>query len=325
MYALVKIFECKVRNDKDLYKKVTDQPWFQWMAHDTPLSIRSRGKSDAFPNPQFLTLKIKDAIIDNIRRKTKRRPNIDKVDPMYSLFVFILGNKIQIFLNSSGVSLSKRGYRDKIHKASLNESLAAGIVLLSKWNPKQPFYDPMCGSGTLPIEAAMIGRNLPGGYYRKKYGFQKWKNYNPRIWNNIVKSAKEYISNNKLYIYGSDNLGANVDLANKNVHHILMKQWIKISKKDFKDFDPKEEGGVLIINPPYGERLGEEETLQPLYEDIGDIFKNKCINMDTFVFTGNQNLSKYIGLKSKKRYVLKNGKIDCRLMYFPIRSGNYVG
>ena len=104
-----------------------------------------------------------------------------------------------------------------------------------------------------------------------------------------------------------------------------MKQWIKISKKDFKDFDPKEDGGVLIINPPYGERLCEEETLQPLYENIGYIFKNKCINMDTFIFTGNQNLSKHIGLKSKKRYVLKNGKIDCRLMYFPIRSGNYVG
>ena len=132
MYALIKICELKARNNSDLYNRITDMPWFKWIAHDTPLSIRARGKSDLFPNPQFITLKIKDAIIDNIRRKTKRRPDIDKVDPVYSLFVFIDVNKIQIFINTSGISLSKRGYREKMHKASLNEALAAGLVLLSE-------------------------------------------------------------------------------------------------------------------------------------------------------------------------------------------------
>ena len=324
MYALIKICEYSVKNNSDLYNKVTEYPWFEWIAHDTPLSIRSRGKSEAFPNPQFLTLKVKDAIVDNIRRKTKRRPDIDKENPIYSLFVFVNGNHIQIYLNSSGVSLSKRGYRGKIHKASLNEALAAGLVLLSGWKPHQPLYDPMCGSGTIPIEAAMIGRNIPSGYFRKEYGFQKWKNYNPRIWNAIVKEAKEKILLDRLCIYGSDNVGANVDLASQNIRKILMKQWIKISKKEFSEFSLKEDGGVIIMNPPYGHRLNEEQELEPLYKLMGDVFKTNCHNMDAFVFTGNKNLSKLIGLKAKRRYMLKNGKIDCRLIHFPIQEGNYV-
>jgi len=324
MYALINVCEIKARNNVELYRQITDYPWFEWMAHDTPISIRTRGESKIFPNPQFLTLKVKDAIVDNIRRKTKRRPDIDKENPIYSLFVFVDRDKVRIYLNSSGVSLSKRGYREKVHKASLNEALAAGLVLLSGWKPSQPLYDPMCGSGTIPIEAAMIGRNIPGGYYRKEYGFQKWKNYNPRIWNAMLKESREKILTDKLHIYGSDNVGANIDLASQNVRKILMKQWIRVSKKEFCDFSPSDDGGVVIMNPPYGQRLNEEEDLKPLYELMGDIFKQKCVNMDAYVFTGNQNLSKLIGLKAKRRYMLKNGKIDCRLIHFPIREGNYV-
>ena len=324
MYALIKILDIKVKNNTDLYQQITDHPWFEWMAHNTPLSIRTRGESITFPNPQFLTLKVKDAIIDNIRRKTKRRPNIDKASPIYSLFVYNDNNKIQIYLNSSGVSLSKRGYREEIHKASLNEALAAGLVMLSGWQSHQALYDPMCGSGTIPIEAAMIGRNIPGGYYRKEYGFQKWKNFNPRLWNTIVKEAKKNINTDRLHIFGSDNIKANIDLTSRNIRQILLKQWIHISKKELSDFSPEEGGGVIIMNPPYGHRLNKEEELQPLYKLIGDVLKNKCANMDAFIFTGNQNLSKIIGLKAKRRYILKNGKIDCRLIHFPIREGNYV-
>ena len=325
MYALIKICEFNARNNTDLYREITNYPWFEWMAHDTPISIRTRGKSNLFPNPQFLTLKAKDAIIDNIRRRTKRRPDIDKENPIYSLFIFVDKDMIRVYLNSSGVSLSKRGYREKIHKASLNEALAAGLIALSGWKSDQPFYDPMCGSGTIPIEAAMIGRNIPGGYYRKDYGFQKWKNYNPRIWNTIVKEASEQIQHKKLHIFGSDNIGANIDLASTNVRQILMKQWINISKKEFNDFSPKEDGGVIVMNPPYGHRLNEEQELKPLYELMGDVLKTNCQNMDAFIFTGNKELSKSIGLKAKKRYILKNGKIDCRLIHFPIRAGNYMG
>ena len=324
MYALVKLCEFFANNQKDLYYQIADYPWNEWINHDDTFSIRSRLYSKLFQDSNFVTLKVKDAIIDNIRRKTKRRPDIDKESPIYSLFVFVDRDKVRIYLNSSGVSLSKRGYREKVHKASLNEALAAGLVLLSGWKPNQPFYDPMCGSGTIPIEAAMIGRNIPGGYYRKEYGFQKWKNYNPRIWNTIMKEASEKIQHNKLNICGSDNIGANVDLASTNVRQILMKQWIKISKKEFSDFSPKEDSGVIIMNPPYGQRLSEEEELKPLYELMGDVFKKKCPNMEAFVFTGNTNLSKLIGLKAKRRYMLKNGKIDCRLIHFPIREGNYV-
>ena len=324
MYALIKVLDIKADNNADLYKQITDYPWFEWVAHDTPLSIRTRGESRAFPNPQFLTLKVKDAIIDNIRRKTKRRPDIDKDTPIYSLFVFNNNNNIIIYLNSSGVSLSKRGYREKIHKASLNEALAAGLVMISGWQSQQPLYDPMCGSGTIPIEAAMIGRNIPGGYYRKEYGFQKWKNFNPRLWNTIVKEANNKIITDRLHIYGSDNMKSNIDLASSNVRQIFMKQWIHLSIKELSNFSPEEEGGIIIMNPPYGHRLNEEEELKSLYGLIGDVLKKQCADMDAYIFTGNQNLSKLIGLKAKRRYMLKNGKIDCRLIHFPIREGNYV-
>ena len=148
MYALIKLCEHTVKNEYDLYSKITELAWFEWISHDTPIAIRTRGNSKLSSNPQYLTLKIKDAIIDNLRRNTKRRPDIDKEDPFYSLFVFINEKNVQIFLNSSGESLSKRGYRDKIHKASLNEALAAGIVLLSGWKPELPLYDPMSVSYT---------------------------------------------------------------------------------------------------------------------------------------------------------------------------------
>ena len=325
MYALIKLCEITAGNDKELYQRITDLPWYQWMAHDTPFSIRTRANSRVFPNSNYFTLKIKDAIVDSIRRKTKRRPDVDRDNPLYSLVVFVDEKKVQIFLNSSGNPLSKRGYRsEKIHKAALNEALAAGIILLSGWEREQCFFDPMCGSGTFPIEAALIGRNIPPGSYRKSFAFKKWKNFNPRIWNRLKEEGKAGIHNDRLQIFGFDWVGENIRLAETNLRNILMKQWVKFKRQDLEAFNPGESDGVVIMNPPYGARIGENEELKLVYTSIGEVLKNNCIGMDAFIFTGNKELSSYIGLKSKRRYVLKNGKIDCRLLHYPIREGNYV-
>ena len=171
----------------------------------------------------------------------------------------------------------------------------------------------------------MIGRNIPGGNYRKSYTFKGWKNFDPRLWNLVVRESREKIRNDKLYIFGSDNMGANIDMATRNARQILIHTHIKFANKEFEDFTPESSGGTILMNPPYGERIGEEKELESLYQLIGNVLKQNCVNNDAFIFSGNKELAKLVGLKSQRNYVLKNGKIDCRLLHYPIREGNYVG
>ena len=323
MYALVKLLEIKARSNDELYQGVLNYPWHEWITPVDTIFIRSRVRSRYFNNSQYSSLKVKDALVDRIRKKTGNRPDVDKVNPRYSLFLFIFEDKVSIYLNSSGTSLSKRGYREKIHKASINEALAAGIILLSGWEPYQPFYDPMCGSGTFPIEAALIGRNIPSGYYRKGYAFQKWHNFDNRLWNQIVTEARENFVHDRLPIFGYDNISANIDLSKQNSRRILIHNYVRFKKGELSDFHP-EKPGMIIINPPYGERLGVENELNVLYQLIGDVLKTNCQDSDAFILSGNLELAKHIRLSPEKKILLKNGKIDCRLLHFPIRHGKYV-
>jgi len=323
MHALVKITSYLARSNDELYKEALNFPWNELITSIDTISIRTRVRSRYFDNAQYASLKVKDAIVDCIRNKTGHRPDVDKLNPKYSLFLFIFEDQVSIYLNSSGASLSKRGYREKIHKASLNEALAAGIILLSGWKPEQPFYDPMCGSGTFPIEAAMIGKNIPSGYYRKRFAFQNWNDFDNRLWNKIVGDVKDNISHERLQIYGYDNIFANVDLSRQNARRILIHNNIHFKRNDLIDFNPKVPG-MIIMNPPYGERIGESEELENLYGMIGDILKQKCGGSEAHILTANNNLAKCIGLKSENKIILKNGKIDCRLLHFPIRLGKYA-
>ena len=323
MHALIKILNVQAQNNDELYNEVYNYPWHEWITPVDTIFIRSRVRSRYFDNPQYASLKVKDALVDRIRKKTGNRPNVDKINPRYSLFLFIFENKVSVYLNSSGNSLSKRGYREKIHKASLNEALAAGIILLSGWKPGQPLYDPMCGSGTFLIEAAMMGRNIPAGYYRKGFAFQKWHYFNNRLWNQIVTEARENILYERFPISGYDNISANIDLSKQNSRRILIHNYIRFKKAELSDFYPKEPG-IIIINPPYGERLGKDDELENLYKLMGDVLKTYCQDSDAFILSGNLELAKHIGLKPENKIPLKNGKIDCRLLHFPIRHGKYA-
>ena len=322
MHLLIKIMDAKAENTDQLYKTTFDYPWHEWIEPIDTFSIRSRIKSKNINNSNYATLKVKDAIVDRIFKQVGNRPNIEKINPRYSLFLFIIENKVNIYLNSSGQPLFKRGYREKIHKASMNEALAAGILLLSKWNKEEPLYDPMCGSGTFSLEAAMLGRNIPPGYYRKEFAFQKWHYFNNRLWNNIKKAAREKFSHKRLFIYGFDNIPANILLSKQNARRILIHNSILFKNAEISDFNP-ENSGTIIMNPPYGERIGDDESLIDLYKTIGDVLKSNCHGSNSYIFTGNKELIKYIGLKSEKKVILKNGKIDCRLLYYPIREGKY--
>ena len=325
MHLLIKLFDFECKNNDELYKQIHDYKWDKIIDINQSFLIKFKGQSIQFKNKNFTVLKIKDAIVDKIRKIRLSRPNIDKDNPDIIISIHIKDNKFSIYLDSSGISLHKRGYRNKIHRAMLNESLAAGLIMKTQWDKKTSFYDPMCGSGTFPIEAALMAYNIPPGLLREKFTFQKWKDYDSLLFKKILKRAKSKIKiDNNIKIYGYDNALSNIAIAMSSIKSLDLSNNIKIKKLDFLAFTPNEDSGIIIINPPYGERLKPgENQLNDLYISIGDIFKNNCNGYDCYVFTSNLESAKHIGLKSKSRLQFKNGNLDCRLIHYPIKLGSY--
>jgi putative N6-adenine-specific DNA methylase len=325
MHLLVKLFDFNASDENILYKEVYNFLWDKIISSKQTFIIKVKGKSKIFPNTNYLTLKIKDAIVDKIKKIKYSRPSINKDNPDVIISVFINKDKITIYRDSSGISLHKRGYRNKIHRAMLNESLAAGLIMLSNWNKLDPFYDLMCGSGTLPIEAALMAHNIAPGLLRESFGFQKWLDYDSKLFSRLKKKATSNIQiNSNVKIYGFDIAFQNIAISLSSIKSINLSNVVKFKKQDIKNFIPYEKNGIIMINPPYGERLKQSmDELENLYEIIGDIFKNKCIGFNGYIFTSNLEAVKFIGLKSKIRIPLKNGKLDCRLLHYPIKKGEY--
>ena len=324
MYLLKKLLFFKANNFDSLYSKVKNYKWEDVIISPQNFSIRIKSKSNYFQNSGFATLKIKDAIVDRIRIKTGKRPNIDKLNSDIKIFVIIKDENIKIFIDSSGRPLFMRGYRTKIHKASLNECLAAGLILLSNWDKQKPFYDLMCGSGTIPIEAAMIAFNIPPGIKRTRFAFQLWQDYDQKIWQSVIENAKSKINLNfNVDINGSDQLRKNMNLSIESAKKIGLQDKINFSTENLENFKSSNNNGVIILNPPYGIRLGDEKNLQNLYQKIGDIFKNECAGFDAYIFTHNKILAKSVGLRTKRKFILKNGQLDCRLLYYPMQDGKF--
>ena len=230
--------------------------------------------------------------------------------------------EVRIYFNSSGAPLNRRGYRHKIHKASLNESLAAGIIILSEWDKKQTFLDPMCGSGTFAIEATMLARKIPPGLNRK-FSFMKWVDFNKELWVNTVENAKQSIDRiSKLEIYASDISNANIRLSNQNAIRASVNKDIKFSVKDYFKSHPVTKSGKIVMNPPYGIRIESDVDIELLYKNIGDMLKQKYVGWDAHIFTANLTASKRFGLRPSSRIPLKNGTLDSRLLKFELYSGS---
>ena len=323
MNLLIELFKGNINNIDSLYKLIYQYDWQKLISPDKTFLIKTRVNSKFINNHNFTTLKIKDAIVDKIKMQCGKRPSIDKKNPDYYLTVYIKDNKVIIYLNSSGKPLFMRGYRTKIHKAAINESLASGILKLTNWETNKILYDPMCGSGTFIIEAAMQKFNIPSGILREKYAFFNFKNFDDKLWEAIKIDGMNNINYQKIKLYGSDIIEKNINLCIESANKLNIEKYISFKKSNFRNILPIENTGTILINPPYGHRIGEITKLQSLYKNYGNHIKNNFSGFNGYIFTGNLELLKYVGLRTKQKIILKNGKIDCRLAYYPLKKGKY--
>ncbi|MBC34490.1 MAG: RNA methyltransferase [Bacteroidetes bacterium] len=315
----IKTFE--VRDENELYQKVKEIKWWDYMEVDQTLAINAVVNHSKITHSQYASLKTKDAIADGFREKFRRRPSVDLDNPDLRINVHIHKDSCTLSLDSSGSSLHKRGYRSIVDKAPLNEVLAAGLLKLSDWNGQTNFYDPMSGSGTLLIEAAMQARNIPAGNYRTEFGFMGWKDYDEELWNKIVKEASNNIREFDHKIIGTDQSMKAVNFAKRNVRSARFEKYISIQRSRMQNFELPISEGLLVTNPPYGERLEEDDIIE-LYKMMGDQFKQKFQGFNAWIFSGNMDALKFVGLRPSRKIHMYNGAIECRFAKFEIYKGS---
>lgn len=313
----VKVFHFK--NIDQFYLRCKQVDWLQHMSVDQSFIINSSVfLSDEFRNSMFASLKVKDAIADYFREKTGKRPNVDTQNPKIHINVHIHQNTCTLSLDSSGESLHKRGYRIKQGQAPLNEVLAAGMILLTGWKGESDFVDPMCGSGTLPVEAAMIAQNIPAGKFRKNYAFFNWNNYNGELFEEIKSETEKKSFTNR--IFASDISAENVLNAKTNARRALVYNKIDFQISDIKDLELDVNNAVILINPPYGERL-KSQNLDELYSLIGERLKHRFSGNSAWILSSSAGSLKNIGLKPQKKLELYNGALKCRFLHYPLFTG----
>ena len=314
------IHSFKTRNEIELYKGIAQIDWNEYLNVDDTLSIDTMVSSPFFNNSQFVALKAKDAIVDQFRNMFGKRPSIDTTQPTILLNIHLTNDECLVSIDSSGESLHKRGYRINSTLAPLNEVLAAGMILLSGWNGNSNFIDPMCGSGTLPIEAALIAYNIPPGIFRKEFGFEKWKDFDPDIFEAVYNDdsgSRDF----QHEIMGSDISAGVIRIASENAKNAFLANKINFQVKPFESLIPPAAGGVIMINPPYGERI-KKTNIEVFYQSIGNQMKRNCAGFDVWILSGNKEAMDYIGLHPSKKVTLFNGAIECKFQKFTIYQGS---
>src|SRR5262249_40466879 len=267
---------------------------------------------------KYAALKTKDAICDQFVEKVGRRPSVNVEEPMVGLNLHVYRDHAVLSLDSSGESLHKRGYRPILTKAPLNEALAAALVLLTGWRGETAFADPLCGSGTLPIEASWIALRRPPGLTRRRFGFQGWMDFDIALWADLRDEARRGGGKRlEAPVVGSDARRDAVSFSRTNARAAGVGHLLRFEVKDVRDFRPPPgPPGVIVCNPPYGERIGEEKELRSLYATLGEVLRERGGGWRAYVFTGNPRLAREIGLEPTEQVALYNGKIPCRLLRF---------
>ena len=322
--VLVPIATFKAKKTDDIYEQVKLLDWAQYMTAKNTFQIDATVYSDLFRHSQFITYRVKDAIVDWWMEHGGVRPSVQLTNPDLYLNVHIAGDTVTLSLDSSGESLHKRGYRVANTQAPINEALAAGMLLLAGWQGQSDFYDPMCGSGTLLIEAALIARNIAPGIYRKGFAFEKWANFDADLFEDIYSDdSRERDFQHK--IYGSDAGFYAVQVANKNIQSANLQRDIEVKQiriEELKLADQSTEGALVMMNPPYGERLSQDKNVLRLYQDIGTALKHQFSGATAWMISSNEEALKCVGLRPAKRIHLVNGDLDCLFNQYVLFKGD---
>lgn len=314
---LVPIRNFKIFKVDDLYYQAGKIKWEEIFDSNQTFAVQSKVFSELFQNSMYASLKVKDAIVDRFRRISGQRPSVNPNNPDIQINLHIANNQCTISLDSSGESLHKRGYRSGTHDAPISEVLAAGMIKLSGWSGEEALWDPMCGSGTIAIEAAMIAKNVLPGEIRKSFAFQKWKNFKSEVFERI-KNEKDH-NNVSFSIYGSDISRRNIDLAYMNAEKALVGNIVQLTIADFSLTEKKPEVSFLLFNPPYGERILSGD--QAFYAMIGERLKHHYDGSNAWIISTNACL-KSIGLKPASKIPLFNGSLQCSFRKYELYKGS---
>ncbi len=314
------VYEFKAKTTDDIYKKVKAMNWFEHLTENSTFAIDAITFSDYFTHSKFVAYRVKDAIADYFMQRTEKRPSVNVENPDLLINFHIAHDKCTLSFDSSGESLHKRGYRVAQTEAPLNEVLAAGMILKTGWRGGSDFIDPMCGSGTLLIEAAMIAMNVPPGIYRQNFAFEKWKNFNADLFETIYNDdsgEREF----KYKIYGSDISSEAIAIAAKNVKNAGLDKSIDLKVMPFESYtEAPSENAILVTNPPYGERI-KPEDLFGLYENIGERLKHVFMGYSAWILSYKKECFDKIGLKPSKKIQLVNGSLQCEFRKYDIFAG----
>ena len=318
---LLRQFRCG--STEALYKQISTVPWEKIIDPKEHLCVLSRVDTHTVNNSMYPNLKVKDAIVDRINRKAGSRPDSGPDRNSIVVNLFWKDDKAWIYLSTSGVKLSDRNYRKMPHKAPLRESLAAGIIMATGFDGSQDIVLPMCGSGTLAIEAAFIAMNKPAGILRSNFGFKHVKVFDKKIWEEIRNDVRKTIRAGALRkrIIATDIDEQAIEAARQNARTAGVEHLIEFYVCDFSDTDVPEGEGIVVMNPEYGLRLGDIEPLEKEYKRIGDFFKQKCAGYTGYLFIGNKLLAAKVGLKASRRMIFYNGNIECRLLKYELYKG----
>ncbi|MCB0419891.1 MAG: N-6 DNA methylase [Bdellovibrionales bacterium] len=323
--VILPVLDFEAHTNDELYKKIRQHDFTKYIDPEQTLSIdASTRESKTFKDQRFIALKIKDAIVDQFYEQFDRRPDIDTRDPDMRVVVRVIKNSVSVGVDTSGQTLSQRGYRLEAGEAPLREHLAAALIRLSGWTPEMPLVDPMCGSGTILIEAAMMAANMASGSMRRGFAFQRLKGFQKEAWDEVLQTAiEEEREPEGLMLFGSDSDNKVLSVARKNSQRAGVDEWITFNRRLVETLTPPEElegkTGMIIVNPPYGERLGVTHELSDLYKDFAHTLKRQFQGWTCWILSGNEELTRHLHLKASLKVPVHNGNISCRFLKYEIR------
>ena len=317
--VLVPLREFYCPNSDILYQEVQKIFWGEYLQSHQTLAVNCTGSNQKLNHTHYTALQVKNAIVDQQRRESGQRSTIDAKNPDVLVNVHIKQDRCILSLDSSGASLHRRGYRQAMGSAPLKETLAAALLDMAQWDATLPFLDPLCGSGTLPLEAGLKALNIAPGLFRQKFGFESFPDFDRQLWHMMLTEAKNSrIHELKAPIWGSDRDADVLTQAYGNAVRCGIEHQIQFTQTELASIEAPADSGMIICNPPYGERLGEAQELGALYKTLGDIFKQRFKGWTAFILTGNKELAKKVGLKASRRIPVYNGAIPCTLLKYEL-------